>query len=104
MRNKMIAGAIVTIIVLSAAVLFWYLSPPNVSIVSLEAPKELGIDELGNMNVILQNNALKDVNVTINVKNAFVNEKGNSLKTSQLVTDENGTYKPLDIVLLKPGR
>ena len=104
MRNKMITGVIVSIIILSATVLFWYLSPPNVSIVGLEAPKELGIEELGNMNVMLQNNDLKDVNVTINVKNAFVDEKGNSLKTSQLVTDENGTYKSLDIVPLKPGR
>ncbi len=105
MRNKMMAWVIVTIIVLFSAVMFWYLSTPSVKIVSLEAPRELGMDELGNMNIILQNNALKDVNVTINVKNAFVDERGNSLQTSQLVTDKkNGSYRPLDDVLLKPGR
>ncbi|MGB8216352.1 MAG: hypothetical protein WCE94_03530 [Candidatus Methanoperedens sp.] len=80
MKNKMIAGAIIVIILLSAAVLFWYFSPSKVSIVSIDAPKEIMIGQLGDLGINLQNNASEDVNVTINVKNAFVDEKGDSLK------------------------
>ncbi|MCX9025718.1 MAG: hypothetical protein OIN85_06430 [Candidatus Methanoperedens sp.] len=78
MKNKMITGAIIAIIF--AAVLFWYFSPSKVSIASIDAPKEIVIGQLGDLIINLQNNASEDVNVTINVKNAFVDEKGESLK------------------------
>ncbi len=113
MKNKMIAGAIMAIVLLSAAVLFWYFTPSDVSIVSLEAPKEIGIYDLKNLKINLQNNAPTDVNVTINVKNAFVDEKGVSLKGFVILAYENSSYVPSNAsnvtdasqkeVLLKPG-
>ncbi len=109
----MITGAIISIVLLSAAVLFWYFIPSDVSIVSLEAPKEIGIYDLSNLKINLQNNAPKDVNVTINVKNAFVDEKGVSLKGFVILAYENSSYIPSNAsnvtdtsqkeVLLKPG-
>ena len=80
MKNKMITGAIIAAVMLSAAVLFWYFSPSKVSIVNIDAPKEIMMGQLGELGINLQNNASEDVNVTINVKNAFVDEKGDSLK------------------------
>ncbi len=113
MKNKMITGAIIAIILLSAMVLFWYFTPSDVSIVSLEAPKEIGIYDLSNLKINLQNNAPADVNVTMNVKNAFVDEKGVSLKGFVILAYENSSNVPSNEsnvtdtsqkeVLLKPG-
>ena len=77
-----------------AAVLFWYFSPSNVSISSLEEPKELVIGQLSSLTINLQNNASEDVNVTINVKNAFVDEKGMSLKGSIFRVEDNSSWFP----------
>lgn len=110
MKNKMVAVAIIAIVLLSAAVLFWYISPSDVSIVSIEAPEELPIGQLSGLLINMQNNASGDVNVTINVKNAFVDEKGVSLKGSILWVEENFSWlqlnvteKPQKEVQLKPG-
>lgn len=113
MRNKMMAGVIIAVLLIFAAVLFWYFTPSDVSIVSLEAPKEIGIYDLNNLKINLQNNAPTDVNVTINVKNAFVDEKGVSLKGFVILAYENSSYVPSNAsnvtdasqkeVLLKPG-
>jgi hypothetical protein len=110
MRNKMAAGTIIAAVLLSAAVLFWYFSPSDVSITSIEAPQELPIGELSGLLINMQNNVSEDVNVTINVKNAFVDEKGVSLKGSILWVEENfswvqlnATEKPQKEVRLKPG-
>ncbi len=81
MRNKMMAGAIIAIVLLSAAVLYWYFTPSDVGIVNIDVfPKELLIGQLGQLTVFMQNNGSKDVKVTIDVKNTFVDAKGVSLK------------------------
>lgn len=108
----MAIGAIIAI-ALSAVVLFWYFTPSDVSIVSIDAPMELLIGQLGYLTVNLQNNASEDVNVTINVKNSFVDAKGESLKGVWVVAYENLNYtspeasnatdKPQKEVMLKPG-
>lgn len=110
MRNKIMAGAIIAIVLLSAAVLFWYFIPSDVSIVSIEAPEELEIGDLSGLTINLENNASEDVNVTINIKNAFVDEKGESLKGTILWVEENfswvqlnATENPQKEVRLKPG-
>jgi hypothetical protein len=113
MKNKIIMGAIIAIVLLSVAVLFWYFTPSDVSIVNVNAPKELIIGQLGQITVIIQNNASKDVNVTIDVKNAFVDNKGVSLKGVAVLAYENLSYTSPDAsnatdtskkdVLLKPG-
>ncbi len=114
MKNKMMTGAIIAVVLLSAAVLFWYFSPSDVSIVNADVfPKELIIGQLGQLTVIMQNNASKDVNVTIDVKNSFVNAKGVSSKGVAVLSYENLSYTSsnasnvTDIsqkeILLKPG-
>jgi hypothetical protein len=110
MKNKMMTGAMIAVVMLFAAVLFWYFSPSNVSIASLEEPQELVIGQLSSLSINLQNNASEDVNVTINVKNAFVDEKGVSLKGSIFWVEENfswlqlnATETPQKEVRLKPG-
>ncbi len=109
----MMIGAMVAIVLLSAVVLFWYFTPSDVSVVSIDAPKELLIGQLGYLTVNLQNNASKDVNVTISVKNSFVDSKGVSLKGVWVVAYENLNYtsqeapnatdRPQKEVMLKPG-
>ncbi len=113
MKNKMIAGAIIAIVLLSVAVLLWYFTPSDVSIVNIEKPKELVIGQLGDLKITLQNSASKDVNVTINVKNSFVDAKGVSLKGVWIVSYENLSYISSNAsnvtdtsqkeILLKPG-
>ena len=113
MRNKMITGAIIAVVLLSVAVLFWYLAPSDVSIVNIEKPEELLTGQLGNIKITLQNSASKDVNVTINVKNSFVDAKGVSLKGVWIVSYENLSYISSNVsnatdtsqkeILLKPG-
>lgn len=110
MGNKMITGSITVILLLSAAVMFWYFIPSDVRIVSLDEPEELVIGQLSSLAIDLQNNASEEVNVTINVKNAFVDEKGLSLKGSIFWVEENFSYmqlnttdKPQKEVRLKPG-
>ncbi len=112
MKNKMVAGAI-AIVLLFAALLFWYLAPSDVSIVNIEKPKELVIGQLGDLKITLQNSASKDVNVTINVKNSLVDAKGVSLKGVWIVSYENLSYISSNTsnvtdtsqkeILLKPG-
>jgi len=110
LKNKLITGTAVIIIVLSVAGLIWYYSLSDVSIVGLEAPEEVGIYEVNYLNVSIQNNASEDVNVTINVKNSFMDEKGVTLKDVKILEYENLSYKlsnigekPQKEVLLKPG-
>lgn len=110
MKNELITGAAVTIILLSVGVLVWYYNMSDVSIVALEAPDELEIYDVDYLNVSILNNATEDVNVTINVKNSFMDEKGVTLKDVQILEYENSSYKlsnisekPQKEVLLKPG-
>ncbi len=113
MRNRMIMGATIAIILLSLGVLFWYFNPSDISIVSISAPAELETGQLGSIRVNMQNNASHDVNVTINVKNSFVDGKGERLKGVWVVAYENLSYissnesevtdKPQKEVILKPG-
>ncbi len=114
MKNKIITGAMIAIVLLSAAALFWYFTPSNVSIVRIDAPKELAVGQLNEIGINLQNNASEDLNVTINVKNAFVDEKGESLKGFTILAygnvsnmsnyiSPNSIDRPQKEVLLKPG-
>jgi hypothetical protein len=110
MKNKMIAGAIMIVVLLSAVGLFWYFTPSDVNIVRVEASKELLIGQLGQLTVFMQNNASKDVNVTIDVKNSFVDAKGVNLKGVAVLSYENLSYTPSNVtdisqkeILLKPG-
>ncbi|MCX9012446.1 MAG: hypothetical protein OIN66_15170 [Candidatus Methanoperedens sp.] len=107
MRNKLLIGAIVTIILLSSAALYWYFTPANVSIVSIESPSEVGTLESGFIYFMLQSNASDYVNVTLKVKNALEDEKGNSIPSYVLVYGSDKEpptiNEPTGEVSLKPG-
>ncbi len=108
MKNKMIAGAIIAIVLLSAVVLYWYFTPSDVSIVSLEAPSDVGTLDTGFIYITLQNNGSNDVNITLKVKNALEDEKGNSIPSYVLVYGSDSqpytVIEPIGEVKLKPGR
>lgn len=109
----MITGAMIAIVLLSAALLFWYFRPSDVSIANIDAPKELVVGQLGELRINLQNNASEDLNVTIDVKNSFIDAKGVSLKGVYVLAYENLSYTssnasnsietPQKEILLKPG-
>ncbi len=113
MKNKMMAGVIISIVLLSAGALYWYFSPSDVSIVNIDVfPKELLIGQLGQLTVFMQNNASNDVNVTLDVKNTFVDARGVSLKGVAISSYENLSYASNSSnatdtsqkeILLKPG-
>jgi len=108
MRNKMIIAAMIAIVLLSVGALYWYFSPSNVSIASLESPSEVGTLETGFLYITLQNNATDDVNITLEVKNALEDEKGNTVPSYVLVyASDSQPYtinEPIGEVKLKPGR
>lgn len=104
MRNKMILGIILLLLV-SVTLFFYQTGKADVSIVDIGVPSELGTLDSGYAAVMLQNNASKDTNVTLNVKNAIEDENGISLPTPIVLVDVNyegpSTF-PREINL-KPG-
>lgn len=113
MRNKVLIGTVLTALIF-IAIFIWYSSGATVSIVSLEFPPEAGPHpEVGTLNtgflyITLQNNASDDVNITLKVKNALEDEKGNSVPSYVLVyASDSQPYtinEPIGEVKLKPGR
>ncbi len=86
MKNKVLIGTVITALI-SVAILIWYFSGIGVSIVSIIVPSEVGTQDSGYVTIILQNNASRDINVTLNVRNAIEDEKGVSLSTPILIVD-----------------
>jgi uncharacterized protein with PQ loop repeat len=86
MKNKVLIGTVITALI-SVAILIWYFSGIGVSIVSIIVPYEVGTQDSGYVTIILQNNASRDINVTLNVRNAIEDEKGVSLSTPILIVD-----------------
>lgn len=104
MRNKMIVGII--LLVLASVTLFFYQAgKADVSILDIGVPSELGTRDSGYASVMLQNNASKDINVTLNVKNAIEDENGISLPTPIVLVDVNyeGPSTFPRKIKLKPG-
>lgn len=113
MRNKILIGIILAALIF-ATVFFWYTGEATVSIVSLEFPPEtgpyyptIGTQDSGFLFITLQNNASSDVNITLKVKNALEDEKGNSVPSYILVygssSQQPTIYEPIGEVSLKPG-
>lgn len=100
MKNKsLMTAAAIAILLLFAAILFWYFNPySDVRIVSIEAPEDIGVYQLGYMRINLQNNASENVTVTVYVKNAFVDEKGVSLKGFTIASYGNLSYNESNAV------
>jgi hypothetical protein len=106
MKNKVLIGTVITALI-SVAILIWYFSGTGVGIVSIIVPSEVGTQDSGYATIILQNNASRDINVTVNVRNALEDEKGVSLSTPILIVDTSsqpGTFIELPKEFsLKPG-
>lgn len=88
MRKELVIP--VVIIIMAAAVgLYWYYADrDDVRIVGLDAPHRLGLQIPDQLSIIVQNNESVPVNVTIDVKNAFVGKNGTSLPTSRIIFTE----------------
>ncbi|NJD78236.1 MAG: hypothetical protein FIB08_14285 [Candidatus Methanoperedens sp.] len=113
MRNKVLIGIALAALIFAIAFI-WYSGETTVSIVSLEFPPEvgsyyptIGIQDSRFLFITLQNNATSDVNVTLKVKNALEDEKGNSIPSYLLFyesTSQRPTiYEPIGEVRLRPG-
>lgn len=104
MKNKVLIGTVITALI-SVAILIWYFSGIGVSIVSIIVPSEVGTQDSGYATIILQNNASKDINVSLKVKNTIEDEKGKSLPEPIIIVDASGrdlNTLPAE-VSLKPG-
>lgn len=68
----------------------WYGSGADVKIANMSAPHiELG--QSGQLDIVLQSNDSKAVDVWLEVENAFVDENGKSYSTSRLIISNNST-------------
>ncbi len=105
MRNKVLFGTVITLLI-SVAILIWYFSGIGVSIVGIIVPSEVGTQDSGFATILLQNNASKDINVSLKVKNTIEDEKGKSLPEPIMIAGASG--RDLDAlpaeVSLKPER
>jgi len=86
----------ITLISISVALLtlvlgvLWYGNGADVNIANMSAPSiELG--RSGQLDIVLQNNDSKPVDVWLEVENAFVDENGTSYSTSRLIISNNST-------------
>ncbi|MDP2844757.1 MAG: hypothetical protein Q8N79_01605, partial [Candidatus Methanoperedens sp.] len=116
MKIKLIIG-IILMILISVVTLIWYASETSVRIENLELPYQTGAEykgyEIGTLDtgflyITLLNNASSDVNITLKIKNALEDEKGNSIPSYVLVYgSDREPYtinEPIGEVNLKPGK
>lgn len=80
MRKEYVIFTAAVILIAAIGLLYYYPTGDDVKIVKLDAPRSLGLRESGELTVILRNNALTPVNVSIDIENAFINENGTSAR------------------------
>ncbi|MDR7664348.1 hypothetical protein RG963_00830 [Methanosarcina sp. Z-7115] len=89
MKKGTLISISVAFLILSFGAL-WYGSGADVKIVDMHA-SPIGIGDRGQLNIVLQNNGSKPVDVWLEVENAFVDENGRSYSTSRLIISNNST-------------
>jgi len=100
-------------IILVSVIIWWhYDSSVDVSIAEISAPRTLGVDtirtdSMNEIELVIQNNESKNVEVTIETENAFVDENGKSVDTF-IVFGYNGYrysdyISTQDKISLEPG-
>ncbi|WP_407282126.1 hypothetical protein V7O61_08610 [Methanolobus sp. WCC1] len=100
-------------IILVSAIIWWhYDSSVDVKIVEINAPRTLGVDtirtdSMNEIELVIQNNESKNVEVKIETENAFVDENGKSADTF-IVFGYNGYHysdyiSTQDKISLEPG-
>jgi hypothetical protein len=101
-KSTLISISVVLLILVLVG--FWqYGSRADVKIVNVHAPS-FGAGDLGQLDIMLQNNGSKPVDVWLDIENAFVDENRVSYSTSRLIISNNST-SPWDegsISLQKP--
>jgi hypothetical protein len=101
MRKSSILPISVVLLLLGMGV-FWYGSGADVKIVEMNA-SSIGIGDRGQLDIILQNNGSRPVDVWLEVENAFVDKNGTSYSTSRLIISNNSTpWDEESVSLQKP--
>lgn len=106
MKKSALISVSVVLLVLVLG-LWYYGNGADVKITDMYA-FPFGAGDPGKLNITLQNNGLKPVDVWLEVENAFVDENGTSYSTSRLVISDNSTnpwdegavslQKPIELV------
>ena len=98
----------VSVVLLALVLGLWYYGDgADVKITDMHA-SPFGAGDLGKLNITLQNNGLKPVDVWLEIENAFADENGTSYSTSRLIISDNSTnpwdegtvslQKPIELV------
>jgi hypothetical protein len=95
MRKKILIYASAAFLILALWGLWQYGSGADVKIVDMHAPP-VGIRESGQLDMVIQNNGSKPVDVWLEVENAFVDKNGDARSTSRLVISGDPT-DPWDV-------
>ncbi len=100
MRKEVVIPVVVIIMVAALGMYWYYGDRADVRIVGLDAPQRLGLQTHSQLNITLMNNESVPVNVSIDVKNAFIGTNGTSHPTSRMILTET-TYSGNDVSYIK---
>jgi hypothetical protein len=90
MKKSALISVSVALLGLILGGLWYYGNGSDVKIADMYA-SPFGAGDPGKLNITLQNNGLKPVDVWLEIQNAFVDENGTSYSTSRLVISDNST-------------
>jgi hypothetical protein len=90
MKKSTLTSISVVLLVLFLVGLWYYGNGADVKITGMYA-SPFGAGDPGKLNITLQNNDSKPVDVWLEIENAFVDENGTSYSTSRLVISDNST-------------
>lgn len=85
MRKEFLIIALVIFILVIAGIFLHKGESDDVSIIALNAPPKLGLNLIGQLEVVLQNNESHMVDINLDVKNAFVDDNGRGISTSRMM-------------------
>jgi hypothetical protein len=87
-KKNILISISVFVLVLALGGVWYYGSGDDVKIVDMHA-SPFGAGDSGMLNITLQNNGFKHVDVWLEIENAFVDENGGSYSTSRLIISNN---------------
>ncbi|ABE52123.1 hypothetical protein [Methanococcoides burtonii] len=85
MRKEFLIIALVIFILIFAGIFLHKGENDDVSIAALNTPPAMGLDVVGQLEVVIQNNESHMVDISLDVKNAFVDDDGRSISTSRMM-------------------
>jgi hypothetical protein len=90
MKRGTLISVLIILLILGLVGFWQFGSVAGVKIIDMDAAP-FGAGESGKLNITLQNNGLKPVDVWLEIENAFVDENGMSYSTSRLIISDNST-------------